>query len=191
MVWYARGSIVAQGASEFEPSETTERIPSPDRSEAGRTIGPYLLVQELGRGGQGRVFLAEDARLRRPVALKVLAAWAGMSSDVLLRFQREAEITSKLDHPGVCPVNDAGFDGPFPYSAMRYVEGETLAAKLARARDSKEDPGVLHMEISETARPAQAPEPVRDASISGPTERAEFRDTIRLIEEVARASHRA
>ncbi|MEM7311293.1 MAG: serine/threonine-protein kinase [Planctomycetota bacterium] len=101
---------------------------------AGARIGPYRVVRELGRGGQGTVLLAEDGRLGRRVALKVLTGFASLSSEHLLRFHREAALASRLDHPGLCSVYESDTIDGVPYVAMRYVEGETLAAKIADAR---------------------------------------------------------
>ena len=69
---------------------------------SGRKIGGYTLIQELGHGGQGYVYLAEDERLRRPVALKIMPLALTLSSNARIRFEREAQIASKLDHPGIC-----------------------------------------------------------------------------------------
>ena len=102
-----------------------------DDQERGNRFGPYRIEKELGRGGQGVVYLAEDTRLHRRVALKVLSAVGGASRESLLRFQREAEVTSKLDHPGICPVLDSGVEGGVPYLAMKLIEGESLARKIA------------------------------------------------------------
>jgi WD40 repeat protein len=93
-------------------------------------IGPYRTIRLLGAGGQGQVFLAEDTRLKRRVALKVLAE-ADPAGQMLARFRREAAVTAKLDHPGICTVYEAGEDRGAAYIAMRYVEGETLAQRIA------------------------------------------------------------
>jgi len=94
------------------------------------TIGPYRVLGEIGRGGQGVVYLAEDTRLGRTVALKVLARTVGTTS-AIERFRREAVLSSRLEHPGICLVYDTGQDGDLHYIAMRYVPGESLATKLA------------------------------------------------------------
>src|ERR1044071_1401474 len=102
--------------------------PAPPRDR----IGPYRLVEVLGRGGQGVVYRAEDARLERTVALKVLSIpVASVSQGRRNRFRREAEIVSRLDHPGICTILAADLDTDAPYIAMRFVEGETLATALA------------------------------------------------------------
>ncbi len=105
---------------------------------SGARIGPYRVLRELGRGGQGAVLLAEDTRLGRPVALKVLTGLATLSAEHLDRFHREAALAARLDHPGLCSVYESDSIDGVPYVAMRYVEGETLGAKIKRARAEQE-----------------------------------------------------
>ena len=107
-------------------------------SDDADRIGPYDLVRELGRGGQGVVYLAKDRRLGRKIALKILEGLGPDADRHIDRFQREAKVASKLDHPGICGVHDAGVEGGVPYIAMRYVQGETLAAYVNRARRDQE-----------------------------------------------------
>jgi tRNA A-37 threonylcarbamoyl transferase component Bud32/Tfp pilus assembly protein PilF len=102
----------------------------------GGTLGPFRIVRMLGRGGQGDVFLAEDTRLHRQVALKVLRPELLRRAGALERFRREASYASRLDHPGICSVYEADTIDGAPYVAMRYVEGETLAARIRRERES-------------------------------------------------------
>ncbi|HED64814.1 MAG TPA: serine/threonine protein kinase [Planctomycetes bacterium] len=98
---------------------------------AGTTIGPYVLERELGRGGQGAVFLARDTRLERRVALKLLLAHASWSRASRERFHREAALAARLDHPGLCTVYESGEADGVPFVALRFVEGETLAQRLS------------------------------------------------------------
>ncbi|MEZ6195345.1 MAG: tetratricopeptide repeat protein [Planctomycetota bacterium] len=142
----------------MNPADDSEDLSRDDFTSAGRTdrargdssvtggsrakgqrLGPYVVVRELGRGGQGVVYLAEDTRLRREVALKALSGLGTDPERVLQRFWREAEVASKLDHPGICGVIDTGVDDGIPYIAMRYVRGESLARRIARARDAADD----------------------------------------------------
>jgi eukaryotic-like serine/threonine-protein kinase len=90
--------------------------------QPGDRVGPYEILSPLGAGGMGEVFLANDTRLDRRVAVKTLRA--GHSD----RFEREARAISRLNHPHICALYDVGPD----YLVMEYVEGETLAARLAR-----------------------------------------------------------
>jgi len=92
----------------------------------GTRLGPYEILEEAGAGGMGRVYKARDTRLGRMVAIKVLNA---EFSD---RFQSEARAISALNHPHVCGLHDIGEQDGMAYLVMEYVEGESLAACLAR-----------------------------------------------------------
>lgn len=89
----------------------------------------YEIVQTLGEGGMGTIYLARHRFLRRDVAIKVLK---GFEPAEIARFTREASILAALDHPGILRVLDAGQDGRVPYIVCEYVAGETLAALLER-----------------------------------------------------------
>ncbi len=92
-------------------------------------IAHYEIRHELGRGGQGRVYLAHDTNLGRDVALKILPDHGALSAKALARFRREAETAARLDHPGICTVLDTGRSDGIVYIAMRYIDGESLAAR--------------------------------------------------------------
>jgi WD40 repeat protein len=93
------------------------------------------VLRELGRGGQGAVFLAEDTRIARRVALKVLGGRFDLvSEERRRRLRREAEVIARLEHPGICTILEAEIEGEMPWLAMRFVEGRTLAEELAEAR---------------------------------------------------------
>ncbi len=99
-------------------------------------LGRFQIVRRLGRGAQGEVYLAEDTRLRRMVAIKTLRLVAADPEEQLRRTRAllaEAQIVSQLSHPGIVPLFDAGEEGGAPYLVFEYVEGETLAARLRRA----------------------------------------------------------
>lgn len=101
-------------------------------SEVADHIGAYRLVRELGRGAQGVVYLAEDTRLGRKVALKVLTRGvAAVSGPATLRLRREAEAIAKLDHAGIATIFETGFDSDPPWIAMRFVAGGTLQQLIA------------------------------------------------------------
>src|SRR5262245_25707633 len=109
-------------------------------------LGPYRLLRELGRGGQAIVWLAEDTRIGRRVALKLLPALGPGSAALLRRFRREAEVTSRLDHPAICPVYEAELEGGVPFIAMRFVDGESLARRIARTVEAGGGPVALRGE---------------------------------------------
>jgi serine/threonine protein kinase len=103
---------------------------------AGQRLGPYEIVGPLGAGGMGEVFTARDTRLDRLVAVKVLPRELASDPDRRARFEREAKAISALSHPHVCALFDVGRaegpDGEIEYLVMERLEGETLAARLAR-----------------------------------------------------------
>lgn len=105
-------------------------------AQGGQRIGAYELVNELGRGGQGAVWKAMDTRVGRTVALKLLPA-GGLPDAALARFRREAELTSRLEHPGLCTVYDVDLEAEQPFVAMRLVPGESLQQRLERARSGE------------------------------------------------------
>jgi serine/threonine protein kinase len=100
--------------------------------ESGRRLGPYEIVTLLGVGGMGEVYRARDTRLDRIVAIKVLPAHLTANEASRARFEREARAISALSHPNICALYDVGRDGDTEYLVMEYLEGQTLADKLAR-----------------------------------------------------------
>jgi len=107
----------------------------PPTDDSRRQIGPYSLSHMIGRGGQAVVYLAEDTRIGRKVALKFLLGPGTLfDSDRIERFRREAEVTASLQHPGICPIFDAQLDAERPYLVMPYLEGETLGGWIRRRR---------------------------------------------------------
>jgi Tol biopolymer transport system component len=99
---------------------------------AGARLGPYEIEAALGAGGMGEVYRARDTRLGRIVALKVLAARLGAVPGQRERFSREARAISSVEHSNICPLYDVGTEGGIDYIVMQFVEGETLADRIAR-----------------------------------------------------------
>ena len=102
------------------------------RTLPGRTLGPYEVRTLIGAGGMGDVYLAEDSRLGRKVALKVLSSALLNDSQFRARFLREARSVSRLSHPHICVLHDIGNQDGIDFLVMEYVEGETLADRLRR-----------------------------------------------------------
>jgi eukaryotic-like serine/threonine-protein kinase len=94
-------------------------------------IGPYRIVSLLGAGGMGEVYLAEDTRLGRKVALKVLTPALGINGTARRRFVREARLASALDHPNICTIYEVGAADGLLFISMQYVEGDTLQHVLS------------------------------------------------------------
>lgn len=99
----------------------------------GETVGPYRIVEQLGRGGMATVLKAYHASLDRFVALKVLHSDFNDDGTLEARFQREALLVAKLDHPNIIPIFDYAEHARRPYLVMKYIQGETLKAKLSQA----------------------------------------------------------
>ncbi|TMQ53533.1 MAG: hypothetical protein E6K72_08340 [Candidatus Eisenbacteria bacterium] len=96
------------------------------------TISHYRLLQPLGRGAMGEVWLAEDTQLPRQVAVKLLPSTLTQDPEAVDRLLREAQAAASVDHPAVVTVYEAGLDAGRPYLVMQRAEGETLEERLAR-----------------------------------------------------------
>jgi serine/threonine-protein kinase len=105
----------------------------------GEMVGPYRIIEQLGRGGMATVFKAYHANLDRYVAIKVLHPAFLEEETFQARFEREAKVVAKLEHPNIIPVYDFSEHNGNPYLVMKYVEGETLKARLKRAPLSPEE----------------------------------------------------
>ncbi len=102
--------------------------------DVGENVGSYRVMEKLGRGGMATVYKAYHANLDRYVALKVLHPAFLEDPNFLARFQREARLVAKLEHPNIVPVYDFADHEEQPYLVMKYIEGETLKAQLNRGR---------------------------------------------------------
>jgi serine/threonine protein kinase len=100
--------------------------------KVGDTVGPYKLVEQLGQGGMATVFKAYHAALDRYVAIKVLHQAFNEDGTFIGRFQREARVVAKLEHPNIVPIYDYSEHETRPYLVMKFIEGDTLKARLNR-----------------------------------------------------------
>jgi serine/threonine protein kinase/Flp pilus assembly protein TadD len=98
----------------------------------GETISHYRIVEKLGRGGMGEVYLAEDKQLGRKVAIKFLPAEVATNENARQRLLREAQTAATLDHPNICAIYEVGQEGGYSFIVLQYIEGETLAARIKR-----------------------------------------------------------
>lgn len=99
----------------------------------GENVGPYRIVAQLGRGGMATVFKAYHAALDRFVALKALHPAFMEDPNFLARFQREARVVARLEHPHIVPIYDFSEHEGRPYLVMKFIAGETLKARLQGA----------------------------------------------------------
>jgi serine/threonine protein kinase len=128
----AAGVLPATSSSAVRPSSNVEfsfLTPPQESDEIGR-LGPYRILSLLGSGSMGIVFRAEDSRLKRSVALKVMRPNYASKEEYRQRFLREAQATAKLDHPHVVPIYGAEEFAGVPYLAMKLLEGESLEERL-------------------------------------------------------------
>jgi len=102
--------------------------------KAGDSVGPYRILAKLGEGGMGEVYRAEDVRLGRPVALKVLPTALKADPDSRARLLNEARAASMLRSPNIAVTYDIGEEAGADFIVMEYVEGQLLSARVAEGR---------------------------------------------------------
>jgi Tol biopolymer transport system component/serine/threonine protein kinase len=131
----------ARGGSAFdthhtgEPSDESNPGQPPTLSlEPGTRLGPYQITAALGAGGMGEVYKARDTRLDRTVAIKVLSKGLTEDPTARRRFEREARAIAGLSHHHICPLFDVGHQDGTDFLVMEYLDGETLASRLARGK---------------------------------------------------------
>ncbi|KAB2949390.1 MAG: serine/threonine protein kinase, partial [Thermoanaerobaculia bacterium] len=107
----------------------------------GHRLGPYEILAPLGAGGMGVVFEAQDTRLQRRVAVKVMPSDLAADPQRVARFEREARAAAALDHPGVIAVYDTGLADGSPYLVTELLRGRTLRERLVREQPDVETAG--------------------------------------------------
>jgi TolB-like protein/predicted Ser/Thr protein kinase/Tfp pilus assembly protein PilF len=129
---------------------TKTLITPTERMQKGSTIaGRYRILEELGRGGMGVVYKAEDTRLKRTVALKFLPSELTHVPDVRERFTREAQAAAALDHPNICTVYEFDQADETSFISMAYIEGESLRKKIESGPLELEDALNIAMQVAE------------------------------------------
>ena len=131
---------------------------------SGALLSHYKIIEKIGAGGMGEVYRAQDTRLGRDVAIKVLSSHLAQTPEVRARFEREARTVSQLNHPHICTLHDIGHEAGVDYLVMELVDGETLAdrlqkgplpvlevltfgAQIAEALDAAHRRGIIHRDL--------------------------------------------
>jgi serine/threonine protein kinase len=154
------GSLLETAAADLAADWAQHR----QQLAAGQTLGHFRILSPLGKGGMGEVYLAEDLKLRRKVALKLLPSAFTNQEDRLRRFEQEARAASALNHPNIITIYEIGEAGQARFIATEYIAGRTLRALLeegalpveralgigaqaASALSAAHEAGILHRDI--------------------------------------------
>ena len=127
--------------------------------KTGDFLGRYRVVRKIGEGGMGEVFLAEDQKLNRQIAVKVLSADFASDQDRMARFVHEAISASALNHPNIITIHEINDDHDPPFIAMEFVEGETLGRRM------RERPLEIHETLDIAIQVATALAAAHDANV--------------------------
>jgi serine/threonine protein kinase len=122
----------------------------------GQRLAQYLVLERIGRGGMGEIFLARDEKLDRTVAIKAVAPELLSRDDARRRFMREAQAAASLNHPYICTIHQVLEHEGSPLIVMEYIEGETLKSMLARGRLETSIVSLVAREVGEALAAAHA-----------------------------------
>lgn len=125
-------------------------------SIAGQTIGHYKIISRVGAGGMGEVYLAQDTKLDRKVAIKFLPGSLVADEQAQKRLVREAQAAAKLDHTNICSVYEVGEEDGHRFIVMQYVEGETLDIRMKREPFDVLDSIALAAQVADALAEAHA-----------------------------------
>jgi serine/threonine protein kinase/WD40 repeat protein len=152
--------VMMEEAGPAEPDRAAGFGRGTSRGRIPERLGDYRVLREVGRGGMGVVYEAEQESLGRHVALKVLASEAAADLTCLKRFCREARSAARLHHTNIVPVHDVGAHDGIHYYAMQFIQGQSLdevLAELRRLRQTPSEPAPAHVPTG-GPRPRQASE---------------------------------
>lgn len=134
------------------PTQVDEPANVPALGTKVRYLGDYELIDEIARGGMGIVYKAKQLRLNRTVALKMILAGKFASPADVERFQVEAKATANLDHPGIVPIYEVGTHNGNHYFSMGFVDGDSLASKIASGPLPPRDAAQLVRKIADAVQ---------------------------------------
>jgi hypothetical protein len=147
--------LFSQGFAEFVQrqalgisSRVAQEPPSTDSDISGRTLGPYQVLELVGRGGMAVVYRGYQPMIDRYVALKLVRPHFATDQEFMVRFQREATAIAKLRHSNVVQVYDFGIQGERYYMALEFIDGPTLKQMLHQAAlDYAHSIGIVHRDV--------------------------------------------
>lgn len=154
----------AAAAGEMAPAQAAE--PAEQKQLESGVLGDYRILREIGRGGMGIVYEAEQISLARTVALKVLPYAAMLDKTQLTRFKNEARAAASLDHPHVVHVHSVGSERGVHYYAMQYIEGRTVADVIAGVQRQR---GLTQQPTTDSESSHQHEAPETSGVLNGPS----------------------
>jgi serine/threonine protein kinase/tetratricopeptide (TPR) repeat protein len=138
-----------------QPDESDFEDPAAEQNPIGQKVGSYEIIEVIGRGGMGIVYLARDTRLKRSVAVKSIPTKFIDDATARMRFKREAEVLASLNHPSIAIIHDIiEQDKDTNYLVLEYVPGETLAERIARDALTLEEARSVGRQIAEAVAAA-------------------------------------
>src|SRR5512136_956352 len=123
-------------------------------SMIGKTVSHYRIIDKIGQGGMGEVFLADDTSLQRKVALKFLPPEMQKDAIARKRFLREARSAAALDNPYICHINEVAESGGRDFIVMEYVEGQSVKDRLEKGPLSPGEALPIAIEVAEALEAA-------------------------------------
>ncbi len=120
----------------------------------GETLAHFKITAKLGEGGMGEVYRAEDTKLGRQVAIKVLPDLFAQDAERMARFSREAQVLASLNHPNIAAIYQVEHEGDHNFLVMELVEGETLAERIKRGRIPLDEAMSIALQIAEALEAA-------------------------------------
>lgn len=148
---YVRSMQLLHNAAHNKPASSSDGSRINLLAPPERQLGDYRLVREIGRGGMGIVYEAEQVSLARRVALKILPFAAVLDTRQITRFQNEAQAAASLHHPHIVPVYAVGHERGTYYYSMQYIDGQTLEFAIDQMRQGR-DASLLGMRSDDQAR---------------------------------------
>jgi len=140
-------SLVQADQSDFEGTPTSKDL-------VGRKVGSFEIVEMIGRGGMGIVYLARDTKLNRSVAIKSMPVQLAEDSTARMRFRREAQLLASLNHPNIAVIHEIIEEEKSGYLILEYVPGQTLAELIAREPLKLEEALTIGRQIAEAVSAA-------------------------------------